>query len=151
MMHNSNDINNYLGCLSSFVGIFKLLSYDSDSKSTSFLNTAVHKLPPIMKESWSLFLSKKHWEKPTPLVFQDWLLECPVFKEKTSTQRAKVIAEGKLCFSCLSDKHMFWKNSSPVNVDKMAAAAPITPCSTELKGFFRLNPQLTTSILWSQV
>ena len=35
------------------------------------------------------------------------LLECRVFKEKTTTQRVKVVAEEKLCFSCLRDKHMF--------------------------------------------
>ena len=35
------------------------------------------------------------------------LWECHFFKEKTPTQRSKVAAEAKLCFSCLRDKHMF--------------------------------------------
>ena len=35
------------------------------------------------------------------------LWECRVFQEKTPTQKAKVVAEAKLCFSCLRDKHMF--------------------------------------------
>ena len=35
------------------------------------------------------------------------LWECRVFKEKTPTQRAKLVAENKLCFSCLRDKHTF--------------------------------------------
>ena len=30
-----------------------------------------------------------------------------IFKEKSPTQRAKIVAEAKLCFSCLSGKHMF--------------------------------------------
>ena len=30
-----------------------------------------------------------------------------VFKEKSPTQRAKVVAEAKLCFSCLREKYMF--------------------------------------------
>ena len=181
-MHNSDNIINYSGCISSLVGVFKSLSYDSDLKSAALLNTAVQKLPPNMKESWSLFRVKKHWVKPTLLDFNDWLKEkaeahdlmkntatkartedtinsvtrskvaskafaantqhksnlkpqqrspltsisscivckgshwmweCRVFKEKTPTQRAKVVAEAKLCFSCLRDKHMFRQCPSP--------------------------------------
>ena len=41
------------------------------------------------------------------------LWECRVFKEKSSAQRAKVMAEAKLCFSCLRDKHMFRQCPSP--------------------------------------
>ena len=33
--------------------------------------------------------------------------ECRVFKERSPTNRAKVVAEAKLCFSCLREKHMF--------------------------------------------
>ena len=181
-MHNSDNIINYSGCISSLVGVFKSLSYDSDLKSAALLNTAVQKLPPNMKESWSLFTVKKHWVKPNLLDFNDWLKEkaeahdlmkntatkartedtnnsvtrskvaskafaantqqksnlkpqqrspstsisgcivckgshrlweCRVFKEKTPTQRAKVVAEAKLCFSCLRDKHMFRQCLSP--------------------------------------
>ena len=181
-MHNSDNIINYSGCTSSLVGVFKSLSYDSNLKSAALLNTAVQKLPPNMKESWSLFTVKKHWVKPNLLDFNDWLKEkaeahnlmkntatkartedtnnsvtrskvaskafaantqqksnlkpqqispstsisscivckgshrlweCRVFKEKTPTQRAKVVAEAKLCFSCLRDKHMFRQCPSP--------------------------------------
>ena len=35
------------------------------------------------------------------------LWECRIFKEKTPTQRAKLVADNKLCFSCLRDKHTF--------------------------------------------
>ena len=35
------------------------------------------------------------------------LWECRVFKEKTLTQRAKVVAKAKHCFFCLRDKHTF--------------------------------------------
>ena len=41
------------------------------------------------------------------------LWECRVFKEKTPTQRAKAVAEAKLCFSCLCDKHIFRQCPSP--------------------------------------
>ena len=74
-IHNSDNIIKYSGCVSSLVGVFKSLSYDSDLKSAALLNTAVQKLPPNMKESWSLFTVKKHWVKPTLLDFNDWLKE----------------------------------------------------------------------------
>ena len=74
-MHNSDNIINYSATISSLVGVFKSLSYDSDLKSASLLNTAVQKLPPNLRESWSLFTVKKHWVKPTLLDFNDWLKE----------------------------------------------------------------------------
>ena len=39
--------------------------------------------------------------------------ECRVIKEKSPTQRAKVVAEAKLCFSCLREKHMFRQCPNP--------------------------------------
>ena len=50
-MHNSDNIINCSGCISSLVRVFKSLSHDSDLKSAALLNTAVQKLPPNMKES----------------------------------------------------------------------------------------------------
>ena len=41
------------------------------------------------------------------------LWECRVFREKTPTQRAKVVAVTKHCFSCLRDKHTFKHCKSP--------------------------------------
>ena len=181
-MHNSDNIINYSAAISSLVGVFKSLSYDADLKSASLLNQAVQKLPPNMKEPWSLFTVKKHWVKPTLLDFNDWLKEkaeahdlmkqsatkakpeenitsvtktktaskvfasnsqqretkkqmpsastntyfrctackgnhrlweCRVFKEKTPTQRAKLVADNKLCFSCLREKHTFRQCPQP--------------------------------------
>ena len=74
-MHNSDTIINYSATISSLVGVFKSLSYDWDLKSASLLNTAVQKLPPNLKEYWSLFTVNKHWVKPTLLEFNDWLKE----------------------------------------------------------------------------
>ena len=74
-MHNSDNIINYSAAISSLVGVFKSLSYDADLKSASLLNQAVQKLPPNMKESWSLLTVKKHCVKPTLLNFNDWLKE----------------------------------------------------------------------------
>ena len=73
--HNSDNTINYSATISSIVGVFKSQSYDSDLRSASFFNTAVQKLPPNLKESWSLFTVKKHWIKPTLLDFNDCLKE----------------------------------------------------------------------------
>ena len=43
------------------------------------------------------------------------LWECRVFKEKTPTQRAKLVADNKRCFSCLRDKHTFRQCPQPSN------------------------------------
>ena len=74
-MHNRDNIINYSATVSSLVGVFKSLLYDSDIKSASLLNTALQKLPPNLKESWSLFTVKKHWVKPTLPDSNDWLKE----------------------------------------------------------------------------
>ena len=212
-MHNSDNIINYSGCISSLVGVFKSLSYDSDLKTAALLNTAVQKLPPNMKESWSLFTVKKHWVKPTLLEFNDWLKEKAeahdlmkntATKAKTddtnnSVTRSKVASKAfaantqhksnlntqkrspltsiSSCIVC-KGSHRLWavslrkrpprreprswlRQSSvfhvcvmntclgnaqfPENVGKMVATAPITPYFMELKRFFPLNPQQTTT------
>ena len=58
-MHNSDNLIKYSGSISSLVGVFKSLSYDSDLKSAARLNTAIQKLTPNLKESWTLFTVKK--------------------------------------------------------------------------------------------
>ena len=37
------------------------------------------------------------------------LWQCPGFREKTPTQRAKIVAENSLCFTCLGSNHTFRK------------------------------------------
>ena len=53
--HKKDNIISYSAAISSLAGVFKSLSYDADLKSASLLNQAAQKLPPNMKESWSLF------------------------------------------------------------------------------------------------
>ena len=88
-MLNSDNVNNYSGCFSILVGVFKSLSYDSDLKIAALFNTAVQKLPDNMKESWSLFTVKKHWVEPTLLDFNDSLkekAEAHVLMKNTATK-----------------------------------------------------------------
>ena len=63
---------------------------------------------------------KPQQRSPSPPIFScivckgsHWLWECRVFEEKTPPHRAKVMAEAKLCFSCLRDKHLFRQCKSP--------------------------------------
>ena len=58
-MHSSGNIINYSATFSSPVWVFKPLSYDSDLKSSSLLNTARQKLPPNLKK----FLFVLHCEE----------------------------------------------------------------------------------------
>ena len=58
-MHNSDSIINFATVVSSLVGVFRSLSYDTDLRSWSLLNKAVQKLPPNLKESWSMHTVKK--------------------------------------------------------------------------------------------
>ena len=90
-MHNSDNIIKYSATISSLVGVFKSLSYDAYLKSASLLNQAVRKLPPKMKESWSLFTVKRHWVRPTLLDFNAWLEEKAEARDimKQSATKAK--------------------------------------------------------------
>ena len=74
-MHSSDHIIHFSTTVSNPVGVFKSLSYDADLQSSSLLNQAVQKLPPNLKESWSLHTVKKDFIRPTMLDFNDWLKE----------------------------------------------------------------------------
>ena len=54
MMHSCDQIIHFSTTVSSLVGVFRSLSYDADPQSSSLLNQAVQKLPPNLRESWSL-------------------------------------------------------------------------------------------------
>ena len=74
-MQNSENIINYTGFISVHVGVFKRLPYDSDLQNAGLLNNALKKLPPNMKESWSLFTVRKNCVQTTLLDFIDCLKE----------------------------------------------------------------------------
>ena len=60
-------------CLSSLVAVLEPLGYEYDLKSTSVLNQVISKLPPNIKESWSLHSAKRRWRQPNVLDFVERL------------------------------------------------------------------------------
>ena len=168
-VHNSDHVISFSAVISGLVAVFRSLSFNDDLKSVNLLNQAVSKLPPNLKEAWSMHTVRQHWQRLTLLDFNDWLKNkaegherlkslvkveqpvkqkvvtkvlagntkvsskdeksrektrfppcslckgqhalwnCSVFKEKNATQRAKYVAEQKLCFSCLQGNHTFRK------------------------------------------
>ena len=180
-MHNSESIISYSATICSLVGVFRSLNYLQDLSSASLLGQAVQKLPPNMKEEWSMHTVKRTLDRPTLIDFNDWLKEkaeahkrmksaylkpkvgdstttttrtktvskvfastasssqqssnskskveqlsncaackdkhplwrCPIFRKKTLIERAKLVAENKLCFSCFKPNHTFRQCPQP--------------------------------------
>ena len=182
-MHNSESIIRYAATICSLVGVFRSLNNVQDLSSASLLGQAVQKLPPNLKEGWSMHTVKRDLGRPTLIDFKDWLKDkaeahermkassgkpkveetptgnvtktktnskvfaatttstkntfatkpstqkfqvncvvckdkhplwrCQVFRKKTPTERAKVVAENKLCFSCFNGQHAFCNCPQP--------------------------------------
>ena len=141
-MHNSDNIINYSATISSLIGVFKSLSYDSDYKSASLLNTAVQKLPLNLKESWSLVTVKKHWVKPTLLDFNDWLKEKAeahdLMKQTSSKARTEdstnSVVKTKISSRTSAAKTQAKGTQRPAST----SATPPTPRCIECKGNHRI-------------
>ena len=178
-MHKRDSIISYSATVSSLVGVFRSLNYLQDLSSASLLGQAVQKLPPNLKEAWSMNTVKWNLDRPTLIHFSDWLKEkaeahermkaasskprseevpvttvtktktgtkvfaattsnqgnaatkvksgkqcvackdshplwrCRVFRQKTPTERTKLAAESKLCFSCLNEGNSFRQGPQP--------------------------------------
>ena len=74
-MHNSDSIINYSATVKSLVGVFRSLHYNQDLSSASLVGRDVQKLPPNMKETWSMHTVKRNLDQPTLIDFNDWLKE----------------------------------------------------------------------------
>ena len=70
-MHNSESIISYSATVSLLVGVFRSLNYVQDLSSASLLGQAVQKLPPNMKEAWSMHTVKRSLDRPTLIHFND--------------------------------------------------------------------------------
>ena len=65
-----------------------------------------------------------------------------IFKEKSPTQRAKIVAEAKVCFSCLSGKYMFRLCPNPRKCRKDGCNSS---CNTLLHWAKRIYPSKSPS------
>ena len=210
-MHNSENLISYSATISALVGVFRSLHYHQDLSSASLLGQATQKLPPNLKEAWSMHTVKKKWDRPTLLEFNEWLKDkaeahermklsagkpktedsntpsnvtrtktgakvfastsgsktstngnqsrktirnsncivckekhplwrCSVFRGKTPTQRAKLVADNKLCFSCMNGQHSFRKCPHP---RKCAKEGCSSTHNTLLHGSERIFPPKT--------
>ena len=62
-MLNSESIISYSATVSSLVGLFRSLNYVQDLSRASLLGQAVQKLPPNMKEEWSMHTVKRSLDR----------------------------------------------------------------------------------------
>ena len=90
-MHSSDSIVSYASVITSLVSVFQSLSYEADLKSASLLNLAVSKLPPNMKEGWSLHTVKRNLLRPTLLDFNTWLQKKPKLMRGCERFRRKLL------------------------------------------------------------
>ena len=74
-MHSSESIIGYASTISSLVNVFQSLFYESDLRSASLLNEAVCKMPPNMRDRWSLHTVQRKLYRPTVLDFKTCLQE----------------------------------------------------------------------------
>ena len=90
-MHNSENVIAFSATISAMVGVFRSLKYEHDLSSAALLGQAVQKLPPNMKEAWSMHTVKKDWSRPTLLNFNEWLKDKAEAHErmKISTTKPK--------------------------------------------------------------
>ena len=104
-MHNSKSIISYSARICSLVGVFRSLNYAQDLSSASLLGQAVQKLPPNMKEAWSLHTVRRTLDRPTLIDFNDWLKDKAEAHERMKSLPTKVkqaesnnVTENQDCF-----------------------------------------------------
>ena len=62
-MHDSENVIGFSSTISGLAAVFKSLSFNDDLKSVNLLNQAVSKLPPNLKEAWSMQTVRRHWHR----------------------------------------------------------------------------------------
>ena len=70
-MHNLEHVIIFSSAISGLVAVFKSMSFNDDLKSINLLNQAVSKLPPNLKEAWSMHTVRHNWQRPTLLDFKN--------------------------------------------------------------------------------
>ena len=80
----------YVATICSLVVVFRSLNYVQDLSSASLLSQADQKLPPNLKEGWSIHTVKRDLNRSTLIDFNDWL------KDKAEAQVRMKASSGKL-------------------------------------------------------
>ena len=63
--HKSESVISFTSAISGLVAVFKSLSFNDDLKSVNLLSQAVSKVPPNLKEAWSMHDVRHNWQRPT--------------------------------------------------------------------------------------
>ena len=102
----------------------------------------MQKLPPNLKESWSLFTVKKHWVKPTLLDFNDWLKEKAeahdLMKQTSSKARADDNTNSVVKTKVSSRTFAADTQSKGTQRPASTSATPATPRCIVCKGNHRI-------------
>ena len=72
-IHSSEQIIDFANFIASIIGVFRSLNYENDLRGAAMLNQAVYKLPPNLREQWSMHTVVKDMLRPTLIDFNDWL------------------------------------------------------------------------------
>ena len=72
-IHSSEQIFDFANFIASITGVFRSLNYEHDLRGAAMLNQAVYKLPPILRERWSMHTVVKDMLRHTLIDFNDWL------------------------------------------------------------------------------
>ena len=88
-MHSSENVISFSSAISGLVVVFKSLSFNDDLKSFNLLNQAASKLPPNLKEAWSMHTVRHNWQRPTLLDFNNWLKKKAEGHEKLRVLNSK--------------------------------------------------------------
>ena len=72
-IHSSEQIIDFANCIASIIGVFRSLNYENDLRVAAMLNQAVYKLPPNLREQWSMHTVVRDMLRPTLIDFNDWL------------------------------------------------------------------------------
>ena len=72
-IHSSEQIIDFASFIASTMGVFGSLNYANDLRRAAMLNQAVYKLPPNLREQWSIHTVVKDMLRPTLMDFNGWL------------------------------------------------------------------------------
>ena len=132
-MHSCDQTIHFSTTVSSLVGVFRSLSYDADLQSSSLLNQAVQKLPPNLRESWSLHRVKRVLIRPTMLDFNDWLKERAEGHDRMKTASFRSKPEDANSSGAVKTKvssKVFPSNSKSSSISRQSQSSKIAhpPC-----------------------